>query len=134
MTTILYAEDGSEEYAREGQSCSLHGELVDADGDPVLLASVGYFKLTLFDRSTSAIINSRSAQDVKNVNGGTLNSDGTFVIKLGVSDNVIVTTTRRHKTRETHVARLTWSWSDGSDTLYGGEELDFDVEVWASPT
>jgi hypothetical protein len=80
--------------------CTFHEAAV---GEPVLnAAAITTIVATLADMATGEILNSRDEQDVRNANGGTLDTDGTFTLQLDDDDNVVVT---RHKSREKH--RLT---------------------------
>lgn len=52
-------------------------------------AAITAIAATLIDVTTQSIINNRSDQNVKDLNGGTLESDGTFTLQLGADDNII---------------------------------------------
>lgn len=96
----------------EKNSCKIAGTLLDQDGVAVPLASVSSLTLTLYDRATDGIINSRNAQDIKNANGGTLHAtSGAFTLTLSALDNPIVTTSTAAQAIETHYALIQASWS-----------------------
>jgi len=74
------------------------------------------FKLTLYERYTLTVINSRSGQDVKNTNGFTVYdtpqtdpvTGETYNVlgRLDAEDNALVGT----KNLETHIAQFEWTW------------------------
>jgi len=63
---------------------------------------------TLFDERTQGVINSRSAQNVKDVNNGAF-AGTTFTLTLAPADTAIIGTGRT----EDHVYRLDWTHSGG---------------------
>jgi len=64
-----------------------------AVGQPTLVAAaILTIAATLKNVATAVAINSRTAQDVKNVNGGSLAIDGWFSLTLGALDNIYVGT------------------------------------------
>ena len=69
--------------------------------------------LTLYDRTSGTIINSRNAQNVLNTNGVTVDSAGAFLWTVSPADTVLVDTT---KSLETHVALFTWTYDSGAKT------------------
>ena len=110
----------------EGESADLIVVFEDMASTPtqVPLASLITVTFTLFVKETKKIINSRNAQDVKNTNDGTIASGGTLTMRLGPSDNAI----KGKSSRETHVARFTWTWNDGVAVRTGKSMLyEFDV-------
>lgn len=82
--------------------------------------------LTLYDAASGSVINSRSAQDVLGVNGGTVEASAVR-IRLQPLDNPIVSATLAVGGVEWHVARLTYTWNDGVTTRTGIEEVRFGV-------
>lgn len=106
----------------EGASADIVATFKNMAGTQLTEANIVTLTLTLYDRATKAVINSRNAQDVKDANGGVLASDGTLTMKLGPLDNIIT----GHLDQEDHIARFTWTWSDGI-TRTGVKELLFRV-------
>ena len=99
----------------EGGSCLITGTLKDELGVPVPLASIGTAQVWLDNEATGATINSRSAQSVKNVNGGTIHAtSGAFTLALGPLDNPIVNSALR---KERHLVTLKFSYNGGSGVL-----------------
>lgn len=97
----------------EGNLAVISGTLTDETGAAVALASLSTLTLTLYDRASDAIINSRNAQSIKNVNGGTFHAtSGAFTLTLSAADNVIVTP-RAPGTFETHLGLIQATWSAG---------------------
>lgn len=90
----------------EGSSCVLTAVLRDEAGDPVPGSALHEATLTLFDRATEAIINNRTATDVKSL----VDVDGVLTFPLTPDDMVLHTATA---TLEWHVARIRFSWDSG---------------------
>jgi hypothetical protein len=65
---------------------------IDAAGGALNAAAITAITATLKDVPTDAVINSRDAQNVRNINGGTLAADGKFTLQLGELDNILVGT------------------------------------------
>lgn len=96
-----------------------------ATGQPQLnAAAVLTLVATLRDIATSTILNNRNAQNVKNLNGGVLATDGTFTLQLSADDN-IVQTVGDPDTLEQHVLTL-----EGTFTRTGGGTGTFNDESW----
>ena len=115
--TIRVNERGTFEY-----KC----QLVDENGDLLVAASLTTLVLTLYDRATDAIINSRDEQSVLNANGGTIYSslqtdaDGNeynFAWNSEPADSPIVTAGSE---TEMHVALFEWTYGSdaGSHQVY----------------
>jgi len=94
----------------------------DHAGVAVSSANLTTVTVTLYDKATAAIINSRDGQSILNVNGGTADTSGNGTLKLGPNDNVIVTAARK---QEVHVALIQFTYNSGVDA--GREELEFTV-------
>lgn len=98
----------------EGNVAVIGGTLLDEAGDAIAAASLSAFTLTLYDRATDTIINSRNAQSVLNTNGGTLHAtSGAFTLTLSSDDNPILSTSLAAGRTETHIALLEATWSGG---------------------
>ena len=78
-------------------------------------------KLTLYERSTEGILNSRAAQSIKNANGGVYGTTGPLVLTLAPADMVCLLT----RESEWHVALLEYSWAAGASK--GKAEIVFQV-------
>ena len=76
-------------------------------------ASLTTLTLTLYDQTSDGIINSRSAQNVLNANGVTVDSSGNLVWVLDPADNLIVGTTVPQNSYERHVALFTYTYNAG---------------------
>lgn len=87
----------------QGNTCLIEFTLTDYDGvTPVSVAAVTAATLTLLDKDTDAIINERSAVDVRTK----LGTNGRFSMLLSADDNVIVNPDERVD-EEVHVALIT---------------------------
>lgn len=102
----------------ESGSAALSAVLRDEAGDPVPGSSLSGCTLTLFDRVTQAIINSRTASNVQ----GDVDEDGLLTVDLTPDDNPIVTSGRPE---EWHVARIRYQWAGGDKQ--GFHEVHFPV-------
>lgn len=76
--------------------------------------------LTLYDKRTNGIINSRNAQDVKNTNGVSVDSAGALVWTIAKEDTSIVGTSQV----ERHVAVFVGTWSTGTKKFVHEVEMD----------
>jgi hypothetical protein len=88
-------------------TCVLHDETGAAAGSLVM----GTLVLTLYDLATGTALNARTAQNVLNANGVTLDSAGHLVWTIAPADNAIVTSTL---SIETHIALFEASWAAGT--------------------
>lgn len=96
------------------------------DRDNVLASgSLSTMTLTLYDKSTGNILNSRDDQNVLNANQVTIDSSGNLVWIVQVQDLALVNT---NETNETHVALFEWSWSAESLTKNGKHEIELAVK------
>jgi hypothetical protein len=67
--------------------------------------------LTLYDKATGTIINSRNDQDVLNTNGVSVDGSGNVVWIMEPEDNAVVTATSKV---EKHIALFEWTWDSGN--------------------
>jgi hypothetical protein len=88
-----------------------------ADADSVLLT----LTLTLYEARTGTIINSCTARDILNANGGAVNAAGALSVRLDAADMACVSTAAS----ELHVALIEWTWS--SPVKSGKHEIAFTV-------
>ena len=77
--------------------------------------------LTLYDRDSGSIINSRNGVSINGANGGTVSTAGLLLV-LTPADNAFIDAT---KSREVHIALIQWTWSAGAKS--GAKELAFTV-------
>ena len=78
MSTALKNSSGEYITIQSGESCNLTGTLKSTEGETV--SSVSSLTITLYDKASGTIINSRNSQNVNNVNGGTF-SAGVYTIE-----------------------------------------------------
>lgn len=130
MAEQLVDSDGSPISFDAGESGNVFAAAYNAANPPVQLTKAQLLTLTvtLFDRSTRAVINSRNAQNIIDANGGTVATDGAITFRLQPLDNVMVGS----GDSEEHVTRFTWTWNDGSATRTGIKEYAFRVNKLAS--
>ncbi len=76
--------------------------------------------LTLYDKRTGSIINSRNAQNVKNVSGVTVTSAGALTWIISTSDTVMV----GRADRERHAALFVGTWDTGTKKFTHQVEMD----------
>ncbi len=106
----------------EASTAILTGTIRDGAGNAVPAASLTTLALTLFDRATGTVINSRNAVSILNTNGGTVTSGGVLTLTLSPSDMALVS---QSAAQETHVAFLRWTYNAGADA--GEQEVVFTV-------
>jgi hypothetical protein len=87
-----------------------------ANADTLLISLL----VTLFNETTKAVINLRSAQSVLNTNGGTVNAAGKVRLRLDPADTVIL-----GSKSEARVASFAWTWNNPLCT--GRHEIAFTV-------
>jgi len=107
--TVLPDTDIFDERTTEQVSATV----VNEAGTALPAASLTTLTLTLYDRTSGTIINSRDNQNVLNVNGVTVDSAGVFLWTLTPLDTIIVDAT---KSLETHVGLFTWTYDSGNKT------------------
>lgn len=101
MPVALTIFDGDQipEQCDAEYQCSFIG--ADAAETVLVPSAVTAIVCWLKDDASNTTINSRSAQNVLNANGGTLSAAGVFVLRLGTLDNIIVgaptTQLQRHR-------------------------------------
>ena len=78
----------------EGSSGKLTFTITDEDGVVIPAASIVSAVLTLKDKQTGTIINSRTAQNILNANGVTISSAGVLVWEISYLDTAMVGTDR----------------------------------------
>lgn len=133
--TTFRSEDSINEKSDAQYQCQFREA---ADGQPVLnSAAILTILATLRDIPSATVINFRNAQDVLNVNGGTLALDGTFTLHLsGNVDNVIknaaFTGSGKH---EQHRLTLQVTYNKtGGGMGYLNHEVDFYIVSLADVT
>lgn len=92
----------------------LTGTLTDEAGAPVSVANVQTLTLTLYERESGSLVNPGgrpAGQDIKNANGGTLDTSGAFALVLSDLDHAILDTTRAY---ELHYALVQWTLTGGA--------------------
>jgi hypothetical protein len=104
----------------ERTSARYTATLTDETGAGIDGAALDSATLTYYDALTLAVINSRSAQNVKNANGVTISALGALVWVLAPADTAILGTAAM----EDHVALFTFTWGGG-----GAKACTHDVTV-----
>lgn len=127
----LLDADGRTAIVQEGESCNVSGQLKNG-ADDVIKASLLSLVLTLYDESSSAVINSRDAQDVLDAAGGSVSAGGLITMALDPADNPIAGSAPAGST-EPHILRFKWTWHDGTSTRTGIQEFRLQAEKLASP-
>ena len=126
----LHPRDPLEEIFAEKKTAELLATITEKDGEtPVPLSALDDVTLTLFVEKTGAIINSRTASDIKNANGGTVHATtGLLTLLLSPNDMVVVLDDQRF---EMHIALIEWRYDT---TEKGGQEISFRVQNFAKVT
>jgi hypothetical protein len=113
-----------------GESCDLIVTLTDMASTPAAIdpGAVATFTLTLYDELTLKVINSRNDQDIQGANGTTIAAN-VATVRLQPADNVLVGTSES----EWHIARIDFTWPDGTQTRTGMGEARFSVQQAVTP-
>ena len=100
-----------------------------ADDTNIDEASLLTLKLTYYNIADSAIINSRSLQDINDTNDGNVSTTGLVTWRITTADTVIVDTTAYEVNEyEKHRARFDWTYtSSDATTKTGRDEVDFHI-------
>jgi hypothetical protein len=106
----------------EKTTCQLTQQLTDESDVNITSAQVSALTLTLYDKKTGAVLNSRSAQSILNTNGGTLSSGGLLTLVLAIADNAL---NAQAAASEQHVALIEYTWASGLKA--GKKEITFTV-------
>jgi len=107
----------------EGATAYLSATITDTDGvtplanaDTVLTT----LTLTLFEDVSCTVINSCTARNILNANGGSVSAAGALVVRLDPADMA-----RSTGRSALHVALITWTW--GTPLKTGRHEIAFVV-------
>jgi hypothetical protein len=125
MTISKYIE----EPVAEADSVQITAYLEQETEEYVPLAALSSLTLTLRDKASGGIVNSRNNQSILNANGGTVSEvvENTvtrtkLVLQLTPADHPVVDATRRVESR---VALIRWTWNGGARG--GGREILYKV-------
>lgn len=113
----------------EQVTVQITGTIKDHTDTAIPLASLGAVTLTLYDKRTQTILNSRSEGSIKNANGGTITSGGALTLVLDPDDNVMASAGAGV---ETHVAQISWTYNSGTAT--GRALVEFPIRNLAKVT
>jgi hypothetical protein len=96
---------------RERATAKYTATLQDENGTVIPLADLTTLKLTLYDKQTDEIINSRDEQGVLNENDVTFHAtSGLLTWTMKPADNVIIGSAPR----EEHIALFEWTYAAGA--------------------
>ena len=114
-----------ERVVREGTTAVYGATIQDIDGNAVAAGDLDSLTLTLWDKVSETIINSRNAQNVLNANNVTVSDEGVLAWTMQPEDNVIVDVNHLDGQKEEHRALFQWTWDTSK---YGKYEVVIDVE------
>lgn len=97
----------------EKSTVRIVGTITDDAGTAIPLASVSSLKLWLYHKRTAAIIGARNGQDIKGVNGGSVDTAGVLTLTLAPADTVLES--QSLATSEI-VAEIEWTYNGGAST------------------
>lgn len=97
---------------------NLAGEVIPAGSLDELVA-------TLYDEKSGDLLNERDHVDVLNANGGTVDVNGVFSMRLDADDMVIVNDARAS---ELHICLLEWKYTVAFQQFEGKAEIAFMVK------
>jgi len=115
--------DAVAERIAEKSTRTLRFVTADENGDAVGAAELATLTLTLYDKRSKTILNSRDHQSILNANGGTVDASGNGELVLADADNALVS---QGRSSEMHVALIEWTWAGG--TKSGRHEIVLTVE------
>lgn len=104
----------------EQTTAKITATMKDETGALISSASVDTCTLTLYDKASKTVINSKTLTNILNANNGTWSTVGAFTLTLLPADNVMVGTSGFEK----HVARILYTYNT---TKKGSEEIEFTV-------
>ena len=99
------------QHVYEKSTAEFTATVQDENGTAIGSGSLTTLTLTLFDKLTNSIINSRNDQNVLNANGVTVSAQGALVWTMDPLDNQILNAELKN---EKHVAMFKWTWSAGA--------------------
>jgi hypothetical protein len=107
----------------EGTSAKYSTTLLRDDGQPVPLADLNTLTLTLYNKDSGAIINSRNNANVKNAGGGTYHAtSGAFDMIFSAADMAALGVAPNAPLVERHVVLFKATWA-------GNGALNWEVEI-----
>ena len=95
----------------EGESGVYTAALTDENGTAIAAANLSAFTLTLYEKSTETVINSRNAQNVLNTNNVTVDAAGVVTWTIQPGDTAII---RPDAHYEDHVGVFVATWAAGT--------------------
>ena len=107
----------------ERTSVRYTAKLVDDNGDAISVNNLTAITLTVYDKKTGNILNSRDEQDVLNTNNVTITTAGDVEWIIQPADIAIV---NANLVNETHIALFEWTWNSG--TRVGKQEIELAVK------
>jgi hypothetical protein len=84
----------------------------------VELAKINTLTLTYKHADTATVINSRSAQNVKNANNVSIHDDGEIHWELQTADTVVTDSTLDAGEYDHNIAQFTWTTTDGDTGIH----------------
>src|SRR5262245_10271429 len=96
-------------YVNEKTTALYTATLKDELDAGIPVDSLATITLTLYDRATGTIINSRDHVDAKNLNGVAIDSSGNLAWTMAPADNAIVGSYEL----EEHIALFEWTFASG---------------------
>jgi len=109
-TITLRSKSGAIVLVDEGESSKITSFFVDNDGVTLPGPSIQSLRLTLQVGESGPVINGRDDQDILGLDGGSVEPDGEFTLKLSELDNVILLADPGQN--EIHLAIVKWTWTD----------------------
>ena len=98
----------------EGATAEFHATVKDEKGAALTGAEITSLTLTLIredDTAEGTVVGDWLDKDVRNANGGTLESDGRFTVVIPHGDLAVVPPDARSNR---YVALVTWTWAGGA--------------------
>jgi hypothetical protein len=112
MSESVLTED--ERTVEEETTVQYTATIKDEDDAAISLSSLTSLTLTIYDKATSQIVNSRNAADVKNANGGAVSAGGELVMTFTPDDMQLINDDRPEGDEEVHCCLFRYTWDSGN--------------------
>ena len=111
-------------HIREDSTPIYSAVIKDENGNVLPASTLDTITLTYYDEATGAIINSRTSQDILNLNNVTIDNVGQLLWSLEADDTQIITDSNNIEER---IALFEWAWTASGVPRQSNQEVRFHV-------
>lgn len=111
MATDISKKDLTNIIIAEGDTPQISFQLVDSTNTGIPLGSINTVLLTVYEKNSQSIVNSKTDINVKNANNGTIDSNGNVVYTMETGDTAIVGPRTREESVEVHVFQFKFNYN-----------------------